>query len=131
MLTKIVNYLKTIPAETIAVLVCVLILFWAYGCEPKVESLDGRPKMVTRVELEQEVENFLALAQIRFDALSQQEELQQIVFNNALIYAEGGAINPIGVLTTLGAIFGLGATGDNIRQRKKLKTILKEKSESA
>jgi len=121
----ILDKCKPFSAEIVAIVLTLVALLWTYGCESTVRPLNGSPVKVTRAELETELNQFIALAEIRFRELDKQDEFKQILFNNAVIFAETGGINPLGVITSLAALFGIGATADNIRTRKKLaaKTI--------
>lgn len=101
-----------------------LIVIWIYGCESTVTSLNGPELRVTRTELNHELEQFLALANIKFAQLDKQDEFKRIIFNNAVILGTGGTVNPIGVITALFALTGLAATADDIRLRKERKKLI-------
>lgn len=105
-------------------IVAALVLVWIYGCESTVTSLNGPEFRVTRAELNIELEQFLALANIKFAQLDKQDEFKRIVFNNAVILGTGGTVNPIGVITALFALTGLAATADDIRLRKERKKLV-------
>lgn len=124
------NKLKPFSAEITMALLILVSLFWTYGCESKVRPLNGSAVRVTREELQTELNTYLALAEIRFDELDKQDQFKQILFNNAVIFAQTGGVNPLGVITSLAALFGIGATVDNIRTRKKLSTQTLEYVES-
>lgn len=109
------------PLTFTAAAIALLVLLFAIGCESKVSSINRPSYFITRAELEAEVDSFLAIAKIRFDQLNQQDAFKKIVFEQASIIATGGTINPLGLITTIGTILGVGATSDNIRLRKKLK----------
>lgn len=51
--------------------------------------------------------------------LDRQEELQKLIFQNALVIIEGGTMNPIGLLTGAMAIYGMGTAGKNTIARIK------------
>jgi len=104
--------------EAITCLIVLCILFWVFGCESKVESIVNPDRKVTRIELSDEVENYLAMADVRFARLDQQDELRDLLFRHGITYASTGAIDPIGLLTALGSLFGAGAIADNVRQRR-------------
>ncbi len=121
------NWLKKILqdelGESIAICIVVMLLIWLIGCQAKVKSLNGTSLQVTRGELQNELDHILSVAELRFRELDRMDEIKQMIFNAALIMAKSGSINPIGVLTTFGAILGLGATVDNVKKRKDIKKL--------
>lgn len=120
---KLKKYLLTETGQSIAVIVILLLCVWIFGCQSKVRSLNGSLDEVTRVELKNELDHLLTVAESRFLELDRQDEIKQMIFNSALMMARGGSINPIGVMTTFGAILGLGATVDNVKKRKEIKKL--------
>jgi len=86
---------------------------------------------VTRDELHDELSFIIAQAETRFKSLDRQDELKQLITDQALLFAQGGAINPIGLLTANAALLGIGATVDNVRRRKKEKANLKTYADNA
>lgn len=119
MLEKLKVFMNHNRYEAVACLVVFAILLWLYGCESEVASIEDPGRKVTRIELSAEVENYLAMADIRFARLDRQDEIRDLLFRHGVTYASTGAINPIGLLTSLGSLFGAGAIVDNVRQRKK------------
>lgn len=104
-------------------ILCILTLIWCYGCPSQVTSITNAPELVTRAELEVEVDYFLEMAEIRFAELDQQDEFKRTVFAMAMGFVEGGQINPGAVLLTLGNLLGLGAVIDNVRKRTHINTL--------
>lgn len=100
---------------------CSFILLYAYGCEPKTKSLISADKKVTRIELQTELELFLARAKAGKKDLDRQEQIREIIFNQALVIAQGNQINPVGVITSVLALLGIGATVDDVRLRRQRK----------
>lgn len=100
-----------------------LVLAAAYGCESKVSSLDDNIETVNRDELYSEVQSFLAKAEARFASLDRQDEFKEALFNQTLIVAETGNINPLSVLTSIGSLLFFGTAGDNIKKRKTIKNL--------
>ena len=88
----------------------------SFGCESRVRGLCDQSKMVNRQQLGMEVDQLVLLAEQRVEDLGRQDELKQTLFNIGLQVAAGGTVNPLGIITTLGAIIGLGPVGDNIRK---------------
>ncbi len=114
------KYLAEMPLIT-ASAICVLLLLFAFGCEPKTASLLNPNRQVSRQQLENEFDYLLQVHQERTADLEKQEEIKQIIFQQGLIVAQGGGYNPIGIATTLLAVLGFGAGIDDIKLRRKIK----------
>ncbi len=114
--------------QTIAILISTMLLLWCYACESKVTSLKSPDRQVTRKELRAELDYLLAEADYRFDKLDQIDAFKQTVFEHMLLWSQTGTINPMGVIASLLAVLGVGATVDNVRKRADLKT---EKTKNA
>lgn len=99
-----------------------LILLWARGCQSQTKSVVNPTVLVTRGELDIEVEAFLATAELRYIELDQQDEFKRVFFNTAIEFMEGGTINPVAIALVIGNILGLGAIIDNRRKDVVIKT---------
>lgn len=108
--------------QSIATIVALGLLIWFFGCESKVESVITPNKKVTRGELRIELDGIVDLIGLRATDLDKQDELKQLLLKNALLIAQGGTVNPVGVITTVAAVLGVGAAVDNVRKRKEIKT---------
>jgi len=108
----------------ISLCLCCLFSLWFFGCESKTQSLLSNQIKVTEAELGIEydkemrrLENELATLEAIFTAreqdLHRQDALKQALFNNAMLIGESGSPNPLGLLSLLGTIFGIGAVIDN------------------
>ena len=117
--------------QVIAIVHIALILFWVFGCNSKVISLNDHGLKINRVELQNELETILRSAEIRFADLDKQDRFKQIIFENAALFAGGGTVNITGLLTTLAAVFGFGAVVDNRRKDTVIKTVLRTNSNNA
>ncbi|GAI98170.1 unnamed protein product [marine sediment metagenome] len=103
--------------------IAAIVLIWAYGCESQVKSIVNPIVSVNRGELKAEVNNFIALAELRFADLDRQDETKKALFDIAIDFMQGGKINPAAVALTLGNILGLGAIIDNARKRTHIATL--------
>lgn len=119
---KLWTFIRHQRGVVIGVTLSIIVLVWAYGCESKVRSPLNPNQLVNRAELELEVETFLAQAALKFADLDRQDEFKRIVFENAIGYAQGKPINPIGVIMTIGGILGIGGIIDNQRKDVRIKT---------
>ena len=109
--------------QTIAIITAaVLLLFW-WGCQGTAPSLLYPEKQVTRAVLENELDLMLLRAEQGFAKIQQREEIMNLIFQQALIAGQTGTVNPFALLTSIGTILGVGATVDNVRKRKELKSL--------
>lgn len=129
---KISAWLRDRPATIAGVIGIFIVLFYAYGCDSKTKSVLYPERKVTRAELQIEIDTMMQLAKFRMQDLDKQDEFKQWLFQQTIIVAQGGAVNPVGILTSLVGLLGIGATADNVRLRKQRKKILKkvEKTEN-
>lgn len=115
----------------IALIVNVCVLVWTFGCESKVKSLTSL-EMLTRDEftvvynseihrLELELQKLQETGQIRFKDLTRQDELKAKLFDALAVATQTGGINPIGLVTLLGTISGIGLGVDNRIKDKVIK----------
>ena len=120
-----IHNLKLILGDKIFLILGILaactLLFYAFGCQPKTKSLINPAQKVNVAELQVEIDTLLNLSKIRFEDLRKQQQIKQFVFNQAIAIGETGTVNPIGILTSLLAILGIGATADDIRLRNQRK----------
>lgn len=103
--------------------VCGGLLFYAFGCEPQTQSLIDPERKVTAAELEYEIDFLMTQHTSRLDDLQKQQEIRNFVLQQGLIFAEGGVVNPVGIITSILAILGIGAAGDDLRLRHQRKII--------
>lgn len=125
-LTKLKKLLNHERYQVVGVCVIIIFFVWFFGCESKVRSLTNPQVLVTRPELNAEVDFYLAQAEIRFNDLDKQDEFKRFLVEKTLIVTEGGSVNPYGIMATVLGIVGVGATVDNVRKRNVIRTNLKE-----
>lgn len=122
-MTKLWAFARHNSGMVIGVTIVIAILVWCYGCPSQVVSIHNPPKLVTRSELELEVDHFLKQAEIRFAELNQQDEFKRTLFAAAMEFMAEGKVNPLAIAITLGNILGLGAVIDNVRKRTLIQTL--------
>lgn len=110
--------------KLIGVGACIALLIWFYGCESKTSSLLSPDKNLTRAELQLELDTLLKSAELKYADLDRQDEIKSALLNNLLLVAQSGTVNPIGVITSLAVVMGIGATVDDVRTRKRVKKQL-------
>lgn len=114
---------------SVGIVISLCLLIWFYGCESKVRSLEDPRVLVTRCELEIELESHLSQvetqldlyiqkADIKFRRLDSLDQIKKTLLNFLALYAETGVINPAGIVSAIIGILGTGAIVDNIRVRK-------------
>ena len=117
---------------TVAVLIVAGLLVWTYGCESTVSSLVSPNKMVTRDELnleiqqetqrlEAELDVLVKQAVLKNQRLDRQDAIKQKLFQFVALTAEAGTVNPAGVVGLLGFLVGAGAVVDNRIKDKVIK----------
>jgi hypothetical protein len=111
------DWIKThIPLVT-ALIVGVGLIVYQEGCEPTVKSLLDESQYVTREEFNLELDQIAARAAFRMLSFEKQEQLRNIILQNALVLAAGQPLNPIGIITALAAIYGIGSGVQTVRKR--------------
>ena len=104
----------------------IAVLIWTYGCESQVRSITNPIIVVNRGQLQIEVDNFIAQAELKFADLDRQDEIKSTLFDTALTFMQGGNVNPAAVAIVIGNILGLGAVIDNVRKRTLIQTLKKD-----
>lgn len=113
-----------------AVVACIVLLGWGIGCESKVVSMNDPSKKVTREELklevneeaamlEQKLMNLAAEAKAKNEKLDREDAMKTSLLEIGMVFASGGAINPIGTALTIFGILGVGAVA-NSREKDKV-----------
>jgi len=122
MLEKIWTAIRHNHILIVGVVICAVLLVWSYGCQITTRNPFAPTQQVTRPELEAEVENYVSKVSLAYNDLAKKEEIRTLVFNSAVAYADGGGINPLGVITALFGILGSGAMLDNRRKDAVIKS---------
>ena len=87
------------------------VFVFLYACESRVRSLDGSRSLVTRPELQAQLNHYLDTVDIRFASLDRQDKIRAIILNNAMIVVQGNPFNPVGLLTGLLSLYGIQQAG--------------------
>jgi len=124
MFDKIINYLRDKWPLIVAWNVCIIVFFYAYGCEPTTRSLIDPREQITRAQLLTELDIMLLQAESRITDLDKQQALRNILLQQSLTLVQTGAIDPLGVITSILAVLGVGATVDDIRLRRQRKNAI-------
>jgi len=111
---------------------------WFFGCESRTQSISTPGLRVTESELnveytsqlaklENEMNTLKATTEVRLQDLHKQDAFKQALYNNAQLIVEGNNPNPLGLLSLLGTIFGIGAVIDNRKKDGLIKGLTNDK----
>ena len=123
-MTNLLQSLKDKWPLIVSTIIGGVLLVFAYGCEPETKSLLDPDEKVNRTQLQSELEFLIATSHARFQDLDRQQQFRDMILQQSVLIAETGTVNPVGLLTSLLAILGVGATADDIRLRKQRKKTL-------
>ena len=104
---------KNWKAILIGVTTVLLMLFYI-GCQARTQSLSDPKRLVSRGELQIELNNVLATAELRMADLDKQEAIRSLILQNALVLASGGTLNPVGIISAIAAVYGLATAGQKV-----------------
>ena len=130
MLEKIKTMLRHNQFLTTAVVIVVVLGAWLAGCASQVKSPFNPDRDVTRQQLQNEVDKYIADIELAFTDLDRQDLFKQKLFEFGVVVAQGGTINPIGAGITLLGILGVGAVADNRKKDSVIKTMQGERKVS-
>lgn len=113
------NWLKVLLPLLVAAL-----LLWAGGCPPRTPSPLNPDRKLDINELTDEFNNLIDRYETAILSLEEQARIRKLIMTNALMIAEAGTFNPLGVLTAIAGAYGVGsaATGAGrvIKKRRKI-----------
>ena len=117
--------MKTFLKENAIIIYTIITIFimlaFAYGCEPKAQSLIYPNRMVSSGDLEAEFTYLKSQLENRLGSIEQQQKFKNFVLQQGMTFTATGTIDPVGLATSILALLGIGAAADNVRVRKKLK----------
>lgn len=121
MVLKFKTFIQNNKHWILSGIVIACLLIYAFGCEPQTRSLVHPERKVDRLQLTFEIETLLMRSEAGFADLDRQIEIRNLIFQQGLIAVQGGTLNPVGIITTIMAVFGIGLAGDDLRLRRKIK----------
>lgn len=107
--------------QVVSFIVCFVLVFWGVSCQSTVPSIQNPGTQINRLELDLEVEQFVARANARYGDLQQKDELKKLLFDHIQMWTATGTFNPVGLLPAIFSILGVGALTDNVRKRIEIK----------
>jgi len=112
--------------QSMFISICLSLFFalWFFGCDSTTQSLVNPNVKVTEgvlnieytselARLENELNALKAMTEVRLQDLHKQDAFKQALFENAQLIVSGNNPNPLGILSLIGTIFGIGAIIDN------------------
>jgi len=118
---KFLSWLKDNLQWLLGSLLMLGMIYYIVGCQPTSQSLLDPDKHVTGDILMKEFQLIAATYEKRIADIELQQKIRNILLQESLTLANTGQLNPVGIITSLMSIFGVAATADAVRSRKKLK----------
>lgn len=106
-----VNWLKVVVP-----LVAVCFLIYLQGCPSRVRSLFDDSKMVTRQELQIEVDTFIAKTDLRFLSLDRQDKLRDIFLKNVILSVQTGSFDPVSLAIAVAGFYGIASAANSVKK---------------
>lgn len=104
-----ITYLKSHAARLAATALFALLAVTLNSCQPRIPSPVDPSQRLTAQELQVELNHLLALYELRQQQLAERQRIRNAILANALTIANTGTINPLGVITALAGIYGIGS----------------------
>lgn len=121
-MNKVLETLRHYQGTVAAVVICVLLVVWGLGCAVTTTSPFDPSKKVTARELDVEVNAYADRTVLAYEDIKRKEQIRATILEAGLAYAQGGGINPLGVISTLAGIVGVGSVIDNRRKDSVIKS---------
>lgn len=96
--------------------------FWIYGCQSTVTSMIDPNQKINREQLQLETDYIIGQAKVKLQDLDRQDELKQLILDQAAIFGTTGTFNPMGLLNTL---ISIGAISFGLNRNQKLNALQK------
>jgi len=121
---KLYKFLTNHKALTISWLTALQLLIYAYGCQPKCQSILNPTVRITASEFNAEIQMLQAKVKDRQLSLEQQSKLRDVLFGAAITAAQAGTVNPVSIAIALAAVLGIGAGVEGQVEKSKAKKTL-------
>jgi len=122
-LTQVKTFIKHYQWTVVFFIAAIGLGLWVIGCESTTTNPFNPIEKVTRVELNTEVDHYLAKVDLAYEDLNKQDLIKQKISEIALNFMQGGAIDPVGTGIMMLGLLGVGATIDNRRKDTVIKTL--------
>ena len=107
----------------IAIVINLFVIVWVFGCDSKVQSLKSNKKVTRAVftieynsevsRLQNELQTLIDTGKISFAELDRLDALKAKLFDAVAVATRTGGVNPLGLVTLLGTVAGIGLGVDN------------------
>jgi hypothetical protein len=121
-MSKLAEIFHHYQGTVVAIIICILLLFWA-GCQIKTQNPFNPAEKVTMAELEAQVNLYVTKVSAAYDNIEKQEAIRKAILEAGMAYAGGGAVDPLGLVSTLMGIVGIAATYDNRKKDALIKML--------
>jgi len=101
--------------QILSLMVGLTVILWLVGCPPRAASPINPEQKLTLPELNVELQHLLEQYELKALEIEEQEAIRQVLIKNALLIAETGTINPLGILTGLLALYGAGSAANSTK----------------
>jgi hypothetical protein len=125
-MTSLLKFFKRHWSLLLPALLAIPLFFYAYGCESTCRSMLDPLRSVTRPELQAELTYLLSTAEARFGELDRKDAAKSAIFDELLITAETGTVNPLGVIAALLGALGVTSAINNATLRAKINNNAKK-----
>lgn len=113
------TYLKNHWLQCVLVGLTAALMIWAGGCPPRTPSPIDPSKQMTLPQLNVELEHLVKLYELAEADIREQQRIRTLILSNALLIAESGTINPLGLLTAAAGAYGLASASTSAVKRIK------------
>jgi len=121
MIEKIMKFFNENHWQAITVAIVMSLCYWFYGCQSKVASVNDPKLMVTRTELQGEINAYLAIAESRMTTLDEKDALRKAILDNAALFAQSGQWNTLGAINSVISLLAIGSAVDSRNKLSKVK----------
>lgn len=106
----------------ITVAVVFIVIIYLQACQSTTKSIIDPNMRVTRVGLQIELETIQSKYKEANADLDQQDAIKKMIVENAILIASGGAVNPVGILSGVAAIYGIASAGSSVVKKVRKST---------
>jgi uncharacterized membrane protein len=122
-MSKLTEIFRHYQATVVAIVICVILVIYGYGCQIKTQNPFNPTEKVTMAELEAQVNLYVTKVSAAYDNIEKQEAIRKAILEAGMAYAGGGAVDPLGLASTLMGIVGIGSVIDNRKKDSLIKTL--------
>lgn len=99
------------------------IILWVTSCESTERSPIDPARKLTLRELNIELEHLISKYEYSGEKIREKEQIRKMILDNALIIAEQGTFNPVGLITAFLSIYGAASATRDVKNVVKPKKV--------